>query len=139
VRHLPVHDRRDHPGGVGAGPPAIRPDPTLPQRKLLQLFGAGQREALPRGVQHGSVATAVSQGVVVKAANRISELELVRVCQEAEWVLHTRAEVQKVKQRLQKLPFGDGAQEKELVETVSRLQAAVQQCSSWCRRRTWCC
>jgi hypothetical protein len=32
-----------------------------------------------------------------------------------------------VKQLLQKLPKGDGAQEKELVETVSRLQAAVQQ------------
>jgi hypothetical protein len=91
-------------------------------------------------VLHSSVATAVSQGAVaVKAANGISQLELVRACQEAEWVLHTGAEVQKVKQLLQKLPKGDGAQEKELVETVSRLQAAVQQCSSWCRRRTWCC
>jgi hypothetical protein len=109
-------------------------DPTLPQRKLLRLFGAGQREALSRGVQHGSVATVVSQDVVVKASNRLSQLELVRACQEAEWVLYTGAEVQKVnftvKQLLQKLPIGDGAQEKELVEMVSRLQAAVQQLES---------
>jgi hypothetical protein len=73
----------------------------------------------------------VSQDVVVKAANRLSQLELVRACQEAEWVLNTGAEVEKVnftvKQLLQKLPIGDGAQEKELVGTVSRLQQLVSE------------
>jgi hypothetical protein len=113
------------PAELAQGHPPF--DPTLPQRKLLRLIGAGQREALPRGVLHASVATAVGQGVVVKAANRISQLELVRACQEAEWVLYTGAEVQTVKQLLQKLPIGDGAQEKELVETVSRLQQLVSE------------
>jgi hypothetical protein len=54
-------------------------------------------------------------------------LEVGGACDEAEWIPYTKAEVQKAKQLLQKLPFGDGAQEKELVETVRRLQAAVQQ------------